>query len=323
MSIHVTIAIEEFCSGRPTQATKNTAKKTLKRFEEFLLSNQITQVDMITKKDIENFLSGLQNSTNKCNSDKYSRKVSTYKTFIDYLNATGTTLTTSVDHDVIRKFILHRKKIDLPAYYHHRPYKAQELFGEFIFSAKNHGYEDVTKISKSFISSYLEKKYNKPLSPGYIQDIQRLVSTFFNWLVSEEYIGKKPKFPKPVKNKRVVKWLSEQEEYLLFKQKMSQRDELIILFGFEIALRLQETTDLTWGDIDFPRRTITVQKGKNNKQRVIAFHPAFTKVLRKYQASVLGDITKFPPKSLNALPVFSNGISIETKLEKKWNRISL
>lgn len=139
-------------------------------------------------------------------------------------------------------------------------------------------------ISSSDIREYLSKIQEKGNTGKVtIDNVRRVISSFFSWLESEDYISKNPvrKIKKLKTGKRVKDTYSDETIELLREHAGTIRNLAIIDFLCSTGVRVGELVRLNRTDIDFEKRECIVT-GKGNKQRK-AYFDAMTKVhLQKY-----------------------------------------
>ena len=137
-----------------------------------------------------------------------------------------------------------------------------------------------TEDLRSFLSKYKE---NNNVSKTTIDNIRRIISTFFSWLENEDYISKSPcRRIHKVRTGKVVKEVYSDETIELIKQSTTnKRDLAIIEFLISTGIRVGELVRLNINDIDFENKECVVL-GKGNKQRKVYFD-AKTKIhLKQY-----------------------------------------
>lgn len=137
-------------------------------------------------------------------------------------------------------------------------------------------------INNDLVTKYVNERIaTRNIQPGMVWHILKVLKTFFNFCVHQKYLTenpvkkKKPKLPK----KAPECWTTpEIKRVLLFTQGTLEGN--IIEFNLYVGLRPSELIRLKWRDIDLDRETLTVQEAKDDEFRMIALHPAATKVLR-------------------------------------------
>lgn len=137
-----------------------------------------------------------------------------------------------------------------------------------------------TEDLRSFLSLYKEQK---SVSKTTIDNIRRIISTFFSWLENEDYISKSPcRRIHKVRTGKVVKEVYSDETIELIKQATkNKRDLAIIEILMSTGIRVGELVKLNLNDIDFEGKECIVL-GKGNKQRKVYFD-AKTKIhLKQY-----------------------------------------
>lgn len=140
-----------------------------------------------------------------------------------------------------------------------------------------------TEDLRYYLSDY---QTNHNISQATIDNMRRIISSFFTWLENEDYIIKSParrihkvKIPKMVKET-----LSEETVELMRQNCKNIRDLAIIDTLFSTGMRVGELVRLNISDIDFSNKECLVL-GKGNKQRKVYFD-AKTKIhLQQYLRS--------------------------------------
>ena len=142
-------------------------------------------------------------------------------------------------------------------------------------------------INTEDLRAYLSKyKAKNNVSKITIDNVRRIISTFFSWLENEDYIGKSPcRRIHKVRTGKVVKEVYTDETIELIKQATkNKRDLAIIEFLISTGIRVGELVKLNIADVDFENKECIVL-GKGNKQRKVYFD-AKTKIhLRQYLSS--------------------------------------
>ena len=127
----------------------------------------------------------------------------------------------------------------------------------------------ITEDLRSFLSNYKEKNN---VSKTTIDNVRRIISSFFSWLENEDYISKSPcKRIHKVKTGKVVKEVYSDETIELIKQSIkNKRDLAIVEVLISTGIRVGELVKLDIKDIDFENKECVVL-GKGNKQRKVYF----------------------------------------------------
>ena len=152
----------------------------------------------------------------------------------------------------------------------------------------------ITKINKSIrqvetndIRSYISN-YENISNAGKVtlDNIRRIISSFFAWLEDENYIGKSParRSHKSRTGKTVKDVYSDEELEQMRDSCTNSRDLAIIDILASTGIRVGELVNLNINDVDFEKRECVVL-GKGNKQRKVYFD-ARTKIhLYEYVAN--------------------------------------
>ena len=139
-------------------------------------------------------------------------------------------------------------------------------------------------IDTSDVRSYLsDYQSNNHVSKTTINNVRRILSSFFRWLEDEDQIFRSPiRRIKKVKTQKVVKDVFSDEELEILRDNCDNiRDLAIIDILSSTGIRVGEIVNLDISDIDFENRECVVL-GKGDKERTVYFD-ARTKVhLRNY-----------------------------------------
>jgi len=151
--------------------------------------------------------------------------------------------------------------------------------------------KDVAEISTEDLRIYLDTyQRSSGVSRVTIDNIRRILSSFFSWLEDEDYIQKSPvRRIHKVKTCRTVKdTYSDEALELMRDHSECQRDLALIDLLASTGIRVGELIKLNKADIDFENRECIVL-GKGNKQRKVYFD-ARTKIhLQKYLRERIDD----------------------------------
>lgn len=149
----------------------------------------------------------------------------------------------------------------------------------------------VTHITTDELRQYLAKyEQNSECSKANIDNIRRILSSFFSWLEDENYILKSPvRRIHKIKTSKTVKETYSDEALELMRDNCENiRDLSIIDMLASTGIRVGELVHLNRGDVDFDNRECIVF-GKGSKERKVYFD-ARTKIhLKNYLASRTDD----------------------------------
>lgn len=133
--------------------------------------------------------------------------------------------------------------------------------------------KNVKLISTEDIRDYIsEYQHSSRVSNVTIDNVRRILSSFFTWLEEENYIFKSPiRRIHKVKCEQVVKEVITDEQLVKIKDACSNsRDLALIEILSSTGIRVGELVGLNKRDIDFNERSCIVL-GKGNKQREVYF----------------------------------------------------
>ena len=127
----------------------------------------------------------------------------------------------------------------------------------------------VTDDIRGYLTEYQKKKKSSKVT---IDNIRRILSSFFSWLEDEDYILKSPvRRIHKVKSGTNIKETYSDEELELMRDSCTElRDLAIIDILASTGMRVGEMVLLNRNDIDFNERECIVV-GKGNKERVVYF----------------------------------------------------
>ncbi len=122
---------------------------------------------------------------------------------------------------------------------------------------------------RKYLSDYQEKKKSSKVT---IDNMRRILSSFFGWLEDEELIIKSPvRRIHKVKASKVIKETYTDEELERMRDSCDEiRDVALIDFLASTGIRVGELVQLNIEDIDFEERECTVL-GKGDKERIVYF----------------------------------------------------
>jgi len=147
--------------------------------------------------------------------------------------------------------------------------------------------KDVCDMNTDDLRFYLDNYQKKSdASKTTIDNIRRILSSFFSWLEDENYIIKSPvrRIHKVKTCKTVKETYSDEALELMRDHSETKRDLAIIDLLASTGMRVGELVKLNKSDIDFQERECVVL-GKGNKQRKVYFD-ARTKIhLQNYLSS--------------------------------------
>ena len=123
---------------------------------------------------------------------------------------------------------------------------------------------------RDYLSNFQQKRQSSSVT---INNIRRILSSFFSWLEQEDYIIKSPmrRIHKVKTGSRVKSTISDEEMETLRDHCDNKRDLAMIDFLASTGIRVGELVRLNRTDINFNERECIVS-GKGNKQRLVYFN---------------------------------------------------
>lgn len=173
---------------------------------------------------------------------------------------------------------------------------------------------------RNYLSNY--QKINDA-SPVTIDNIRRILSTYFTWLEDEDYILKSPiRRIHKIKTGSIVKQIYSDEDLEKMRDTCdNSRDLALIDILSSTGIRVGELVKLNKEDINFAERECKVL-GKGNKERIVYFD-ARTKVHLDIYLSTRKDLNNALFVTLNA-PYRRLSIgAVETRVKKIGEQLNL
>lgn len=126
-------------------------------------------------------------------------------------------------------------------------------------------------------------------SLSYVDDARRVLNTFFDFCVDEEYIPRNPvsKIKHIKQPKTMERPYSDTEVEMLRDACADKRDVALIDFLFSTGCRREEIVKAKISDVDFRNRSVLIH-GKGSKDRTVYFSARCEKHLREYIESRKG-----------------------------------
>lgn len=145
----------------------------------------------------------------------------------------------------------------------------ENILGNCLSEIAKHYYEVTTEDIREYISKYQD---DRGVSKITVDNTRRVISSFFSWLETEDYIVKSPaRRIRKIKTDKIVKQVYNDEVVELIRQgTKNKRDLAIVDFLFSTGIRVGELVRLNIKDIDFENKECLVF-GKGNKQRKVYF----------------------------------------------------
>lgn len=139
-----------------------------------------------------------------------------------------------------------------------------------------------TKDLKNYIHHFIERKLHSDTIKAYYRHVQQ----YFVYLEKEQVIRKNPfnyYEPDITKQSKTPREILTREEVKKSYQAARKGVETILLhLCYGCGLRARELEQINIEDIDIQHKTVTVQKGKNSKYRIIPINEKLTQDLNDY-----------------------------------------
>ncbi|UTC67228.1 MULTISPECIES: site-specific tyrosine recombinase/integron integrase [unclassified Treponema] len=151
--------------------------------------------------------------------------------------------------------------------------KSLKYYYSTIQSMLNYMKKNVKEIETEDIRSYLtDYQYKNNSGKVTIDNIRRILSSFFSWLEDEDYILKSPvrRIHKVKTATNIKETYSDEALELMRDSCMERRDLAMIDMLASTGMRIGEMVLLNRNDIDFNERECVVL-GKGNKERIVYF----------------------------------------------------
>ena len=127
-------------------------------------------------------------------------------------------------------------------------------------------------------------KTEKHASDSYLDTIRRILSSFFGWLVANEYIIRNPcasvEFIKHQAPERIPLTPYELEELRWVCRTV--REKALVDLLYSSGVRASECSATNLSDINWEARSIVIRHGKGDKRRTVYFNAESELSLRKY-----------------------------------------
>ncbi len=195
--------------------------------------------------------------------------------------SSGTEATLGPSNPKIMESFLSAKRLEGCSENTLRYYRA--VLSRMINSTSKHVTHMRTEDLRQYLSDY---ELHSHCSKANIDNIRRILSSFFSWLEDEDYILKSPiRRIKKIRSTRTVKDTYSDESLEKMRDgAKTLRDLAVIDLLASTGMRVGELVRLNIADVDFERRECVVL-GKGNKERPVYFD-ARTKIhLRNYLKS--------------------------------------
>lgn len=151
-----------------------------------------------------------------------------------------------------------------------------------MFSCINKCYTDITT---NDIRLYLYRlKQDRNNSDNTLDNTRRVLNSFFDWLLVNEYIQRNP-----VKNVDKIKY-HDKERTALSPVQLEElrwhcqgcREKALVDFLYSTGMRAGELVQVTLADIDWREKSVRIHHGKGDKPRIVFFNAEAEVSVKKY-----------------------------------------
>ena len=181
------------------------------------------------------------------------------------------------NEELVERFIRHKKLVGLKdtslTGYVNEVRRLQEFVGK--------GYCDITTADiKDYLSNLVAERHSSATT---LQSRIRYLSSFFDFLVNEEYIDRNPtsKIERVMVEKKIKRAFSDADIEALRKACDNKRDRAYIEFLYSTGTRVTESLSLNVKDVNFSEGEVIVF-GKGHKERVVYLSDTASKYLQEY-----------------------------------------
>jgi len=152
------------------------------------------------------------------------------------------------------------------------------------------GNPGLMSITPKIVAKYKLYRRDKGASPSTVNRELYMLSKAFNLAVKEwEWLKDNPvsRVQKERENNEVDRWLTEDEERKLLGNSPDWLREIIV-FALNTGLRQDELLSLEWSRVNLLRKTILIQKTKNNKPNTLPLNSlALNILMQKHEGKVI------------------------------------
>ena len=129
----------------------------------------------------------------------------------------------------------------------------------------NIGKYKLSNITYTTIQSFVNERHEHGWKTGTIKRCTTMLSSAFKWAIKNDYIKSNPvldiEYPKnDIVDDEELSYTQDQMNEFFEAYKDNQLMYTILMVGYHCGLRISETLGLTWEDIDFENKTMSINK---------------------------------------------------------------
>ncbi|MEZ4864134.1 MAG: tyrosine-type recombinase/integrase [Caldilineaceae bacterium] len=160
------------------------------------------------------------------------------------------------------------------------------ILSQFLSWCSEQSIDLLTEITAVSVRRYLAGMANRGLSGTYQHNHYRALRTFFVYCVRDELLAASPmrQVRAPKVEQKLPKVFGAGDIETILKACETLRDRTICLFLLDSGLRAAELCSLDVGDIDMQSGVVVVEKGKQQKERIVIVGAQVRKLYRRYLA---------------------------------------
>lgn len=135
-----------------------------------------------------------------------------------------------------------------------------------------------------YLQNKISQRTGKPIKQKTVYDNMRNMQQYFGYLLETGELKSSPashlKFTNP--NEKPERFIFSQEQIQNLYEVADLQEKAILNIGYGCGLRVQEISDLNKEDIRLSENIVIVQKGKNNKRRIVPINDKIREELQEF-----------------------------------------
>ncbi|MFC0346031.1 tyrosine-type recombinase/integrase [Epilithonimonas hispanica] len=135
-----------------------------------------------------------------------------------------------------------------------------------------------------YLQNKISQRTGKPITQKSVYDNMRNMQNYFGYLLEIGELKKSPashlKFTNP--DEKVERFIFSQNQIQELYEVAGLQEKAILNMGYGCGLRVQEISDLNKEDLRLSENFVIVQKGKNNKRRIVPINDKIREELEEF-----------------------------------------
>lgn len=186
----------------------------------------------------------------------------------------------------------------------------------------NFGAYRLSALGTAAIQEFINEKFILNFSKSTIENIIAPLSQAYEYAIDLGYVKDNPcrriKYPKDCRQPKQRELISVDEYNKIMEMLKDHRPfDIAVMIGWYAGLRISETFGLTWNDINFPSKTITVNKQIVKRNFGVDIRKAFQERVKKEERSAWYFQSPKTPTSNRAIVVSNDLIQVLKAWRKK------